>query len=200
MGRADGKKERSDLVDTWPTRSQAAAILEDWTKNQNLRKHAYAVEAAMRAYAIRFGEDPEKWGAVGLLHDFDYEKFPSLNSHPMEGAAYLRQQGFSDELVQGVLAHAEHTGVVRDTLLKKAIYAVDELTGLIIAAALVRPSKKLAEVEVKTVMKKWKEKSFAAGVNRQTVEQGSRELGVPLEEHVGIVLKAMQGISAQLGL
>lgn len=187
-------------MDTWPTRSQAAAILEDWTKNQNLRKHAYAVEAAMRAYAIRFGEDPEKWGAVGLLHDFDYEKFPSLNSHPMEGAAYLRQQGFSDELVQGVLAHAEHTGVVRDTLLKKAIYAVDELTGLIIAAALVRPSKKLAEVEVKTVMKKWKEKSFAAGVNRQTVEQGSRELGVPLEEHVGIVLKAMQGISAQLGL
>ena len=117
----------------------------------------------------------------------------------MEGAAYLRQQGFSDELVQAILAHADHAGVVRDTLLKKAIYAVDELTGLIIAAALVRPSKKLAEVEVKSVMKKWKEKSFAAGVNRQAVEQGARELGVPLEEHVGIVLKAMQGISAQLG-
>ncbi|MGD1000648.1 MAG: HDIG domain-containing metalloprotein [Candidatus Brocadiia bacterium] len=187
-------------MDTWPTRSQAEAILEDWTKNQNLRKHAYAVEAAMRAYAARFGQDPEKWGAVGLLHDFDYEKFPSLSSHPMEGAAYLRQQGFSDELVQAILAHADHAGVVRDSLLKKAIYAVDELTGLITAAALVRPSKKLAEVEVKTVMKKWKEKSFAAGVNRQTVEQGSRELGVPLEEHVGIVLKAMQGVSAQLGL
>ena len=187
-------------MDTWPTRSQAAAILEDWTKSQNLRKHAYAVEAAMRAYAARFGQDPEKWGAVGLLHDFDYEKFPSLSSHPMEGAAYLRQQGFSDELVQAILAHADHAGVVRDSLLKKAIYAVDELTGLITAAALVRPSKKLAEVEVKTVMKKWKEKSFAAGVNRQTVEQGSRELGVPLEEHVGIVLKAMQGVSAQLGL
>jgi putative nucleotidyltransferase with HDIG domain len=187
-------------MDRWPTRSQAAAILEEWTKNPNLRKHAYAVEAAMRAYAMRFGEDPEKWGAVGLLHDFDYEKFPSLDRHPTEGAAYLRQQGFSEELAQGILAHADHTGVARDTLLKKTIYAVDELTGLIIAAALVRPSRKLAEVEVKSVMKKWKEKSFAAGVNRGTIEQGARELGVPLEEHVGIVLKAMQGISAQLGL
>ena len=187
-------------MDTWPTRGEAAAILEEWTKNPNLRKHAYALEAAMRAYAVRFGQDPEKWGAVGLLHDFDYEKFPSLNSHPMEGAAYLRQRGFSEELVQGILAHADHAGVVRDTPLKKTIYAVDELTGLIIAAALVRPSKKLAEVDVKTVMKKWKEKSFAAGVNRQVVEQGSRELGVPLEEHIAIVLKAMQGISAQLGL
>lgn len=187
-------------MDQWPTRDQAAAILEEWTKNPNLRKHAFAVEAAMRAYAARFGQDAEKWGAVGLLHDFDYEKFPTMENHPTQGAAFLRTQGFSEELIEAIMAHAEHTGVVRDTLLKKTIYAVDELTGLIIAAALVRPSKKLAEVEVKTVMKKWKEKSFAAGVNRQTVEQGARELGVPLEEHVGIVLKAMQDISAQLGL
>jgi len=187
-------------MDAWPSRAQAAVILEEWTKNENLRKHAYAVEAAMRAYAARFGEDVEKWGVVGLLHDFDYEKFPTLEKHPTEGAAFLKQQGFSDDLAQGVLAHAEHTGVVRDTLLKKTIFAVDELTGLIIAVALVRPSKKLADVDVRAVRKKWKEKSFAAAVDRKAIEKGAAELGVPLEEHIGFVLKAMQGISGQLGL
>jgi putative nucleotidyltransferase with HDIG domain len=184
----------------WPSRAQAVGILEEWTKNENLRKHAYAVEAAMRAYAARFGEDAEKWGAVGLLHDFDYERFPTLDKHPMEGAAFLKQQGFSDELTQAILAHAAHAGVVRDTLLKKAIFAVDELAGLIIAVALVRPSKKLADVDVKSVRKKWKEKSFAAAVDRKAIEKGAGELGLPLEEHIGVVLKAMQGISAQLGL
>jgi putative nucleotidyltransferase with HDIG domain len=184
----------------WPSRAQALAILEEWTKNENLRKHAYAVEAAMRAYAARFREDAEKWGAVGLLHDFDYEKFPTLDKHPTEGAAFLKQQGFTDELAQAILAHAEHTGVVRDTLLKKAIFAVDELTGLIIAVALVRPSKKLADVDLRAVKKKWKEKSFAAAVDRKEIEKGAAELGVPLEEHIGVVLKAMQGVSAQLGL
>lgn len=156
--------------------------------------------ATGRPYAAKFGEDADTWGTVGLLHDFDYERYPSLDKHPTEGAAYLRQQGFSEDLLQAILAHAEHTGVVRDTLLKKAIFAVDELTGLIIAVALVRPSKKLADVDVKAVMKKWKEKSFAAAVSRTAIEQGAKELGVPLEEHIGAVLKAMQGISAQLGL
>jgi len=176
------------------------AILEEWTKNPNVRKHAHAVEAAMRAYAIKFGEDADKWGVVGLLHDFDYERYPSLEKHPTEGAAWLKQQGFSDELIQAILAHAQHTGVARDTLMKKAVFAVDELTGLIVAVALVRPSKKLADVDLKAVMKKWKEKSFAAGADRKTIEQGAKELGVSLEEHIAVVLKAMRDISAQLGL
>jgi putative nucleotidyltransferase with HDIG domain len=188
------------LMNIWPSREQALVILEGWTKNPNLRKHALAVEAAMRAYAVKFGEDADKWGIVGLLHDFDYERYPDLKDHPTQGAAHLRQQGFPEELVDGVLAHAEHTGTIRDTLLKKSIHAVDELTGLIVAVALVRPSKKLADVDVKAVMKKWKEKSFAAGVDRKSIEQGAGELGVTLEEHVGNVLKAMQEISVQLGL
>lgn len=184
----------------WPDREEALQILKEWTKNKNLRKHAYAVEAAMRAYAERFGEDPDKWGVVGLLHDFDYEKYPDLEDHPFRGVEYLEEQGYPQDLTDAVLAHAEHTDVSRDTLLKKAIFAVDELTGLIVAVALVRPRKKIADVEVESVMKKWNEKSFASGVDREMVEQGADELGVALEEHVGVVLDAMQGISDRLGL
>ncbi|RPJ61415.1 MAG: HD domain-containing protein [Dehalococcoidia bacterium] len=184
----------------WPTREEAAKILDDWVTNLNLKKHAWAVEAAMRACAVKSGADPDRWGAVGLLHDFDYEKFPDLKDHPFKGAEWLKEQGYAEELAQGVLAHAEHTHTQRDTELKKAIYAVDELTGLIIAVALTRPSKKLADVTVEAVMKKWKEKSFAAGVDRQMIEKGASELGVPLRDHITLVLTAMQGISDKLGL
>lgn len=184
----------------WPTRDEAQAILDEWTKNKNLKKHAYAVEAAMRAYARRLGEDEEKWGVLGLLHDFDYERYPDPADHPARGAEHLRGRGCPEELVQGVMAHAEHTGTPRDTAMKRAVFAVDELTGLIVAVALVRPSKKLADVTVESVLKKWNDKRFAAGVDRSLVETGARELGVPFEEHVGIVLEAMQGISGDLGL
>jgi putative nucleotidyltransferase with HDIG domain len=184
----------------WPDRNEAQQILEEWTKNENLRKHAYAVEAAMRAYAAKFGEDVDKWGVVGLLHDFDYEKYPDLKDHPFKGVEYLKERGFCKELTDAILAHAEHTGAVRETILKKCIFAVDELTGLIIAVALVRPSKKLADVKVKSVKKKWKEKAFAGGVDRGLIERGAEELGVELAEHIGTVLEAMQGISEKLGL
>ncbi|MHC4087079.1 MAG: HD domain-containing protein [Planctomycetota bacterium] len=167
-------------MDGWPDKSEAERLLEEWTKNKNLRKHAYAVEAAMRAYAAKFGEDPEKWGIVGLLHDFDYEKFPTLEDHPFKGVEYLKEQGYSDELTEAILAHAEHTGTTRDTIL--------------------RPSKKLADVKVRSVRKKWKEKTFAAGVDRGIIERGAEELGVELTEHIDTVIKAMQGISEKLGL
>jgi len=191
---------RDHIMDIWPDRSKVQQILEDWASNENLRKHAYAVEAAMRAYANKFAADPDKWGIVGLLHDFDYEKYPDLKDHPFKGVSYLREQGYSEELTEAVLAHAAHTGVSRDTLLKKCIFAVDELTGLIVAVALVRPSKKLADVSVQSIMKKWKEKSFASGADRKMIEQGAEELGVTLGEHIEIVLNAMQQISDKLGL
>ena len=187
-------------MSNWPQADEAQRFLDEWVSNKNLKKHAYAVEAAMRAYASKLGGDPEKWAIVGLLHDFDYEKYPDLKDHPFKGVSYLKEKGYADELTEAILAHAEHTNVARDTDLKKAIYAVDELTGLIVAVALTRPSKKIADVAVESVMKKWKEKSFAAGVDRKMIETGAEELGVPLKEHVGTVLEAMQGISGKLGL
>jgi putative nucleotidyltransferase with HDIG domain len=187
-------------MDRWPSLEEANEILEQWTKNTNLRKHAYAVEAAMRAYAQKLGADADKWAVVGLLHDFDYEKHPAMEEHPWVGADYLRERGFSEELVEAVLAHAEYTEVARDTMLKKAIFGVDELTGLIVAVALVRPSKKLTDVTVESVMKKWPDKRFAAGVDREAIERGAAELGVALEEHVTIVLEAMKGTADKLGL
>ena len=187
-------------MSNWPREEEAQNILDEWVSNKNLKKHAYAVEAAMRAYATELSGDPEKWGIVGLLHDFDYEKYPDLKDHPFKGVAFLKEKGFADELTEAILAHAEHTSTARDTDLKKAIYAVDELTGLIVAVALTRPSKKIADVTVESVMKKWKEKSFAAGVDRNMIETGARELGVPVEKHVETVLKAMQSISDKLGL
>jgi putative nucleotidyltransferase with HDIG domain len=184
----------------WPNREEADKILCEWMKNKNLRKHGYAVEAAMRAYAAKLGADPERWGAVGLLHDFDYEKYPKLEDHPFKGVEFLRAAGFDEELIGGVMAHAEHTHTPRDTPMKKVIYAVDELTGLIVAVTLVRPSKKLADVSVESVKKKWNEKQFAAGVDRRQIEQGAAELGVGLDEHIATVLSAMQSISDKLGL
>jgi putative nucleotidyltransferase with HDIG domain len=182
------------------TREDAWLLLNEYTHNQNLVRHALAVEAAMRSYARRYGEDEELWGIVGLLHDFDYEKHPTLGEHPYAGAAILRERGWPEEIVDAVLSHADYTGVPRDTLLKQALYAVDELTGLIVAVALVRPSKAIGDVAVRSVRKKWKDKAFAAGANRSEIEEGAAELGVDLWEHVGVVLEAMKGIAEELGL
>ena len=187
-------------MENWPNQKEAEEILNEWVKNENLKKHAYAVQAVMEVYAKRFGEDPEKWGIVGLLHDFDYERYPDLSDHPFKGVAFLKEKGYSEELIEAILAHAEHTGVERDTNLKKAIFAVDELAGLIVAVALMRPSKKLADTTVESVMKKWKDKAFARAVDRELIEKGAEELRISLEDHIDIVLKAMQGISDKLGL
>lgn len=184
----------------WPTHARASSILDEWCSNINLKRHAYAVAAAMKAYAEKLGGDPLRWEAVGLLHDFDYEKYPGREDHPYRGCAYLKEQGYARELIEGVLAHAEYTGMPRDTDLKKAIFAVDELTSLIVAVALTRPTRKIADVTVESVLKKWNQKAFAASVNRSEIEQGARELGIPLEHHIGIVLRAMQGIADKLGL
>jgi putative nucleotidyltransferase with HDIG domain len=184
----------------WPTVEEAHEILNAWTGNKNLRKHGWAVAAAMRAYAVKLAADPDRWEALGLLHDFDYEKYPDLADHPYKGVAYLREQGYDEELLEGILAHADHTDTPRDTPMKRVVYAVDELTGLIIAVALVRPSKKLADVTVEAVMKKWPEKSFAAGVDRQMIQRGADELGVSIETHIATVLEAMQTIHDRLGL
>ena len=182
------------------TRDDAMELLTEYTTNPNLIKHALAVEAAMRAYARRFGEDEETWGMVGLLHDFDYERYPDLADHPFKGVEILRERGWPEEIIEGVLAHAEHTGEPRDTQMKQAIFAVDELTGLIVATALVRPDKKLASVKVKSVRKKMKDKSFAAAVKREDIIGGAEQLGLELGDHIGVVLEAMQGIGEQLGL
>ena len=187
------------------TRSDAMSLVEEYTKNRNLIKHMLAVEAGMKAYARRFGEDEELWGILGLVHDFDYERFPnpdrlSDREHPAEGARILRERGWPEEIVEAVLGHADHTGVPRKTRMAKALYAVDELTGLIVAVALVRPSKKLADVDLKSVKKKWKEKAFAAGVEREAIVRGAEELGVPLDEHIETVIQSMQEISGEIGL
>ncbi len=186
-----------------PTRQQAWDLLCEFTQSANLRKHALAVEAGMRAYARRFGGDEERWAVVGLIHDFDYERYPdcSVEGHPVVGSKILRQRGWPEDVIRAMLSHAsEYTGVLPETLMEKALFAVDELTGLIIAVALVRPSKSIMDVKLKSVKKKWKDKAFAAGVKRQDVEQGAELIGVDLWEHVGVVLEAMQGIAPELGL
>jgi putative nucleotidyltransferase with HDIG domain len=181
------------------TRDQALEILHEFTTNENLRKHAYAVEAAMRAYARKFGEDEEYWGNVGLLHDFDWEIHPDLPDHPMKGAEILRERGAQEQMVQDILAHAPFTGVPRDSLVRKAIFAVDELTGFIVAVALVRPTG-LEGMKAKSVRKKMKDKSFAAKVSREDITTGAEELGADLGEHIQFVIGAMQGIAGELGL
>ncbi len=182
-------------------REQALNIVTEFVKNENLIKHMLAVEAAMRAYARKFGEDEESWGRVGLLHDFDWEIHPNLEEHPMRGAPILRERGVPEEDIRTILSHAEHSGVPRQTLRDRALYAVDELTGLIVAVALVRPTKNIHDVKVKSIKNKWKDRSFAAGVSREDIEQGCQELDVDLwEEHVPTVLQAMQAIAPQLGL
>jgi len=183
------------------TRDQALQIVRQYVKNENLVRHMLAVEAAMAAYAGKFGEDEEKYRVTGLLHDFDWEIHPTAAEHPVAGEPILRELGVDEDIIQAILGHGSHTGVARTTNLAKALFASDELTGLITTTALVRPSKKIADVEVKSIKKKWKDKGFAAGVNREEIEQGTRELGVDLwEEHVPLVLKSMQSIAEDLGL
>lgn len=184
-------------------RDDAWKLVTEWTQSVNLRKHMLAVEAGMRAYARRFEEDEEKWRTVGVLHDFDYERYPdvAVEGHPVVGSKVLREQGWPEEIIRAILSHAtEITSVERQSLMEKALYAVDELTGLITAVALVRPSKNIADVKLKSIRKKWKDKAFAAGVHRDEIEQAAEDLGVPLTEHIGIVLAAMQEIAADLGL
>lgn len=182
-------------------REQAWQIVTEFVQSDSLRKHMLAVEYAMRAYAVHYGQDADSWGLVGLLHDFDWEIHPSLEQHPMDGAPILRERGVSDEDIRTILSHGPLAAHDRVTLRDKALFAVDELTGLITAAALVRPSKDVRDVEVSSIRKKWKDKAFARGVNREDVEQGAALLGVDLWEfHVPLVLKAMQEHAAELGL
>jgi putative nucleotidyltransferase with HDIG domain len=182
------------------TRAEALAILEEFTQSPSLRKHALAVEAAMRAYARKYGEDEEYWGVVGLLHDFDWEIHPTLPDHPLKGADILRARGVDEGLVLDVLSHADFSGVPRDTLLRQVLAASDELTGFIIATALVRPSRSLDDLEAKSVIKKMKDKSFAAAVNRDELRAGAEQLGLDLAEHIQFVIEALRPIEVELGL
>jgi putative nucleotidyltransferase with HDIG domain len=186
-----------------PSREDAWDLVREYSENINLRRHMLAVEAGMRAYARRFSEDEDLWGLVGLVHDFDYERYPDVatDGHPNTGVPILRERGYDETVIRAVLSHAtEVTGIERQTPMEHTLYAVDDLTGLITAVALVRPSKNIRDVKVKSVKKKWKDKAFAAGVHREEIEAGSVALGVDLWEHVGIVLEAMQGIAEELGL
>ncbi len=187
------------------TRDEALALLHEYTASEALRKHMYAVEIAMRAMAERMGGDPELWGRVGLLHDFDYERFPNPErapdrEHPTAGVAILRSRGFPEEACQAILGHAAYTGVPRTTDLARALFAVDELCGFLVACALVRPSRSLADLEVASVRKKLKDKAFARGVSREDVQTGTTELGVPLDELIGFLLAALRPHERTLGL
>jgi len=184
-----------------PTREETWALVKETTQSESLRKHMLAVEAAMRAYARYFGEDETLWGVVGLLHDFDYEQHPTLDDHPRLGAPILRERGWPEDIIRAILSHGLYDGApARESRMEKALYAVDELTGLITAVALVRPSKDIRDVKVKSVRKKWKDRRFAAAVNREEIAQGASDLGVELNEHIRIVLQAMQGVAPELGL
>ena len=179
-------------------REQALDILYEYTETDSLRKHAYAVEAAMRSYAKKYNEDEELWGAVGLIHDFDYEKYP--DEHPMKGSEILAEKGIQEDLRKVILGHAEFTGVERDSLMAKVLYAVDELCGFIVAVTLVRPTKSVSEVAVKSVKKKMKDKRFAAKVNRDEIRKGAQELGVDFDEHVSFVIQSLSPVAKDLGL
>ena len=181
-------------------RETAYALVTEFVKNENLIKHMLSVEAAMRAYAVKFGEDPDYWALPGLLHDFDWEIHPTLDEHPQKGAPILRERGVPEDIIRCIQSHAEHTGVPREKLMDRALFAVDELTGLITACALVRPSKSLMDLTAKSVKGKWKDKGFAAGVNRADIELGAQELGVDLTEHITTVIEAMRTIAPELGL
>jgi len=186
-------------------RQEALSLMQEHTQSPSLRQHMLAVEAAMRAYAGKFGEDPEPWGLVGLLHDFDYETFPNpehspTDGHPAWGVNLLRSKGVADPLLRAILGHATYSGVPRDTPLAKALFAVDELCGFLVACALVRPSKSFADLEVSSVKKKLKDKAFARGVNRDEVRQGADELGVPLDDHITFCIQALRPVEPSLGL
>ena len=181
-------------------RTEAWNLLCEFTQSDSLRKHALAVEVCLRAYAEKLGGDKDTWSVVGLLHDFDYERYPQAPDHPLEGSKILRQRGYPDEIIQSILSHADYMNVPRETPLQKALYACDELAGFITAVTLVRPSKSLAEVEVQSVKKKFKDKAFARTVNREDIFRGAAELGVDLDTHIATCLEAMRGIAPELGL
>ena len=188
-----------------PSRDDALALMREYTASESLRKHMLSVEAAMRAYAAKFGEDAERWGLAGLLHDFDYERFPNsahspTEEHPSEGVRLLSAKGYPEDILQAIMGHAHYTNTPRETKMAKTLFAVDELTGLITATALVRPSKSVHEVDARSVRKKMKDKAFARGVSRDDVINGASELGVDLDEHITFVIAAMQARSADLGL
>jgi len=188
-----------------PSRSETLALMREYTASESLRKHMLSVEAAMRAYARKFGEDEERWGTTGLIHDFDYERFPNnahspTEEHPSEGVRLLREKGYPEDILQAILGHAQYCNTPRESRMAKTLFAVDELTGLITATALVRPTKSVHEVDAKSVRKKMKDKAFARGVSREDVINGAQDLGVDLDEHINFVIGAMQARSADLGL
>jgi putative nucleotidyltransferase with HDIG domain len=195
----------SSAATTLPSRESAYALMCEYTKSESLRKHMLGVEAAMRAYAERFGEDVERWGLCGLMHDFDYERWPNAEhsaekEHPAEGVRILRSLGYPEDILQAILGHATYCGVARESRMARTLFAVDELSGLVTATALVRPSKSVHEVDARSVRKKMKDKAFARGVNRDDVLMGASEMGVDLDEHIQFVVDAMKGCAELLGL
>src|SRR5262249_7228051 len=183
-----------------PTREDAWRLLTEYTKSESLLKHAMAVEAAVRGYARKFGEDEDSWGLVALLHDFDYERWPSLEEHPFRGSEILREQGYPDWVIRAILSHADYSGVPRESLLEKTLFACDEMAGFVTAASLVRPSKSVLDLEAKSVVKRMKDKAFARGVSRDDLRRGAEELGLPLEEPIANVIAFMRERAASLGL
>jgi putative nucleotidyltransferase with HDIG domain len=188
-----------------PTRADALALMHEYTASESLRKHMLAVEAAMRAYAAEFGEDPERWGLAGLIHDFDYERYPNAahsptDEHPTSGVRLLRERGWPEDILQAILGHAAYCHVTRETRMAQALFAVDELTGLITATALVKPTRSVHDVDAASVLKKMKKKEFARGVNRDDVILGAQELGVDLERHIQFVIDAMRRSADAIGL
>ena len=182
------------------TRDEALALVREYVKNEGLVRHMLCVEVAMRFYAEKFGEDVEHWGLIGLLHDFDWEIHPTLDEHPQAGAPMLRERGVPEAIIQDILSHADHLNMPRDTKVRQAICACDEITGLVTAVALVRPSKSLYDLEASSVKKKWKDKAFAAGTSRTEMEHAAQAFGIELWEHVGNVIQAMRKIAPELGL
>lgn len=200
---ADREQQRASQATgtgRWPGRDEAWAFMCQHVQSESLRRHMRAVEAAMGAYARHFGEDEERWRVAGILHDFDYERHPTLDQHPQDGAPILREQGFAEDLIEAVLSHADHLALERDTPMKRALYAVDEVTGFAGAVALVRPDKRIASVTPQSFKKKMKDKAFARAVSREDMTHGAELLGVPFEEHVQIVVEAMTAIAPELGL
>jgi putative nucleotidyltransferase with HDIG domain len=181
-------------------RESAWGLLTEFTQSESLHKNGLAVEACMRACARKFGGDEDLWGVVGLLHDFDYEKYPSLDDHPYKGNEILRERGYPDEIRRAIMSHAEYSGVPRDSAMEKALFACDELAGFITAVTLIKPSKSLAEVDVKSVRKRMKDKAFARKVNRDDIVNGAADLGVDLDEHIANCIEAMKGVAGTLGL
>ncbi|TMQ64967.1 MAG: HDIG domain-containing protein [Candidatus Eisenbacteria bacterium] len=187
-------------VGALPSREQALSLLHEWVENPNLRKHCYAVEAVMRASARAYGEDEERWGLTGLIHDFDWERHPDAERHPMQGVEVLRAAGWPEDICRAILGHATYTGVPRDTRMAQALFACDELCGFLVACALVTPGKTLEQVEVTSVRKKMKRADFARNVNRDDIVAGAAELGVDLDQHIAFTLDAMRAVRAELGL